>query len=315
MPVGPIRTQVYIDPLLSDVSIAYQNPGYVSDIIFPEVQVKHRTGKFFKYDKSKFRIANDLRAPGERSSRVTYGLSVTTYGPLQEHSLEQDIPDEDREEVMDPLSLDQDATENLTERILLRKDYDAYTILTTAATGYTNDSNGYTTLSGSSQWSDYANSNPIEDIRIGKDLVKARIMKMPNTLLMGYEVFSKLINHPQILERIKYSQLGVVTADLMAKVFNVDRILIAEAEQNTSNEADASDTMSYLFGKNAWLLYITPRPGVRTVSYGYTLRQGARKVMSWREDPIETDFIKVKDVYQHMVMAIEAAYRIVTAIA
>lgn len=314
MPVGPLRSQVYTDELMTDVSIAYTNESYVSDRIFPEVQVSKRTGLYFKYDKSKLRVENDLRSPGTRSNRVQYGLSQVAYGPLLEHSLEQAIPDEDREEAVAPLDLDQDATENLTERILLSKEKDCYTILTTAGTGYSNDANGYTTLSGTSQWSDYGNSDPIEDVRTAKDLVKKQLLKKPNALILGYEVFSVLMNHPQIIERIKYSQLGVVTPELMAKVFDVDYIIIAEAEENTANET-ATDSLSYIFGKNAWLAYITPAPGIRKVSYGYTLRKGARKVIRWREEEIETDFIKVKDVYEHKVMAIEAMHRFVTAVA
>jgi hypothetical protein len=314
MPVGPLRTQVYVDELLSDVSVAYQNESYISDIIFPEVMVKHRTGIYFKYDKSKFRVENDLRAPGERSQRVHYGLSQATYGPLIEHSLEQDIPDEDREEAVQPLNLDQDATENITERLLLSKEKNANTILTTAGTGYSNDSDGLTTLSGTSQWSDYANSNPISDVRNAMDRVKKKIMKKPNTLVLGYEVFSKLQDHPQILERIKYSQFGVVTPEILARVFNIERIIIAEAEENTANET-ATDSMAYVWGKNAWIMYITAKPGIRQVSYGYTLRKGPRKTLRWREEAIETDFVKVKDVYEHKVVAIEAAHRIATAIA
>lgn len=314
MEVGPLRTQVYTDPLLSDVSIAYTNPSYVADMVFPEIMVKSRTGLYFKYDKSKLRINNDLRAPGTRSNRVQYGLTQLAFGPLQEHSLEQAIPDEDREDAVAPLDLDTDATDNLTEMILLTKEYDAKRILTTAATGYTNSAEGYVTLSGTSQWSDYANSDPISVVRTAIDKVKKNILKKPNTLMLGYEVFSKLINHPAILERIKYSQLGVVTADLLSKVFDIEKVIIAEAEYNSAAEG-ATDSLSYLWGKDAWVLYITPKPGVRTISYGYTLRRGARVVKRWREEAEEQDVVKVKDIYEHKVMAIEAAYRIVSAVA
>lgn len=314
MPVGPLRTQVYADELMSNVSIAYTNESYVSDTLFPEVQVKHRTGLYFKYDKSKLRIDEDLRAPGTRANRVQYGLSQESYGPLLDHALEQAIPDEDREESVMPLDLDTDATENLTERILLSKENNAKTILTTAGTGYTNSSEGYVTLSGTTQWSDYANSDPVGDIRTGIDTVKKNILKKPNTLVLGYEVYSMLINHPAILERIKYSQLGVVTVELLAKVFDIEKVVIAEAEYNTAAEG-ATDSLSYLFGKNAWLMYITKKPGVRTISYGYTLRKGTRGVKRWREDDVEQDVIKVSDVYEHKVMAIEGCYRFVTPIA
>lgn len=314
MPVGPLNTQVYIDEILSNVSVAYKNPSYVADLIFPEVQVKHRTGQYFKYDKSKLRIENDIRAPGQRANQIHWGLTPVAYGPLKEHSFEAFIPDEDREEAVDPISLDNDTTEQLTEMILLTKENDAKTIMTTAGTGYTNDATGYLALTGTSKWSDYLNSDPITDVQTYKDVVKKSILKNPNALVLSYPVYSKLRNHPAILERIKYSQLGVVTAELMAKVFDIEKIIIAEAEYNTAAEG-ATDSLDYLWGKDAWLAYITPKPGIKQVSYGYTLRQLTRIIKRWRDEGIDTDYFRVKDVYQHYVMAIEACFRFVGAIA
>lgn len=314
MPVGPLNTQVYIDEILSNVSVAYSNPSYIADQIFPEVQVKHRTGQYFVYDKSKLRIESDLRAPGQRANQIHWGLTPAAYGPLLEHSFEAFIPDEDREEAVDPINLDSDTTEQLTELVLLSKENDAKTIMTTAATGYLNSASGYAALTGTSKWSDYANSDPIGDIQSKMDVVKKSILKKPNTLVLAYPVYSMLRNHPQILERIKYSQLGVVTPELMAKVFDIERILIAEAEYNSANEG-ATDSLDYLWGKDAWLAFVTAKPGIKQVSYAYTLRRGARVIKRWRDDSIDTDFFRVKDVYQHYVMAIEACFRFVGAIA
>lgn len=314
-PIGPIRSQLYVDPLLSDVSVSIKNENYVSDIIFPEVLVKKRTGIYFEYDKSKFKVEDDLRSPGTRANRVEYALTQKAYGPLQDHSLESSIPDEDRDEADEPLELETDAVENITERLLLSKEADAQTLLSTAGTGYTNDANGRTILSGTAQWSDYVNSDPISNVRTGMDKVKSQILKTPNTLLMGYEVFSKLQDHPDIIDRIKYSQLGVVTSELMSKVFNVARVVVADAAQNTAAENQTA-AMSYLWGKHAWILYITPKPGKRTVSYGYTLRKKpGRQVFRWREDGERADYIAVSDYYEHKVIAIEGCHRIVDAIA
>ena len=87
--MGPVQQQVYIDVVLGQISIAYQNENYIADTIFPQLMVQKRTGIYFVYDKSKFRQVNDYRAPRTRAQQVEYGLTQASYGPLLEHALEQ----------------------------------------------------------------------------------------------------------------------------------------------------------------------------------------------------------------------------------
>ena len=79
-PIGPLQSQMYADAILSQVSIAYQNAQYISDIIFPEVQVPHKTGLYYKYDKQKFRTVNDIRAPGTRAQGSGIGCTAARDG-------------------------------------------------------------------------------------------------------------------------------------------------------------------------------------------------------------------------------------------
>jgi hypothetical protein len=305
---GPQVGQVYIDPLLANISIAYQNDTYMADMIFPEVQVAKISGFYFVYDKSKFVVANDLRAPSTRANRVDYGLTKEPYGPLVEHSLEQDIPDEVVDQAMAPLDPNVDATENVTDRILLSKELDAFNQCTDTAVITQN-----VTLSGSSQWDQYATSDPIGDVKTARDTVKKAVLKMPNRLLLGYEVFSDLQNHPEIIERIKYSQLGVVTAELLAEIFVIEEVWIADAEQNVANENQDPD-MEYIWGKNAWVFYINPAPAIRKVSFGYTFRRGPRQVERWDERWVKAQFVRVTDWYEQKIVAAPAAYFIQNAI-
>lgn len=314
--VGPIQSQVYANAILSNVSIAYTNDENVmiADEIFPKVPVKFRTGIYFVYDKSKFRVANDLRSPGQEANVVTYGLTQATYGPLHDHMLKQAIEDELRDQAVAPLDPDIDATENVTSRIMLSKEYDAF-LKCTSGTYFTGSNK--VTLSGTDQWDDYANSDPIDDVRVGVDTVKAALVgKKPNTMVITYEVFSVLRNHPQILERIKYSQLGIITVDLLAAVFDIKRILVPDVMHNTGNAGQTETAMTYMWGKNVWLFYITPRPAIRTISWGFTLQKGDRQTLTWRDPRPDTfqDWVGVRQYYEHKVIAAAAGYWIATPI-
>lgn len=313
--IGPVQGQVYANAILSNVSISWTNMEnqLIADELFPMIPVKFRTGLYFVYDKSKFHIVNDLRSPGQQANVVEYGLTQQTYGPLLDHMLKQRVEDEIKDQAVTPLDPFIDATNNVTERMVLNKENDALTQMT-SSTNFTGSNK--TTLTGTSRWDDYVNSDPIGDVRTAVDGVKKAILgKRPNTLVITYEVYSVLRNHPQILERIKYSQLGIVTADLLAQIFDIGRVLIPDVVYNTANEAQ-TDAISYLWGKNVWVVYITPRPGIRTITFGYTLQKGARQTLTWRDPNPDafSDWVGVRQYYQQFVIAKEAAWWIATVI-
>jgi hypothetical protein len=310
MSLGPLQSNVYADAILSGVSVAYQNAQHISNEIFPEVQVPDRTGIYFKYGKDKFSAVNDVRAPGTYAQVVPYNLTQATYGPLLDHSLDARIEDEIAGMSSAPLDPAFDATEMLSEHLSVSKEVDAFNQVSNTSVVTQN-----ITLSGTDRWDDYSNSDPIGDIRAAVDTVKKATLKSAKdlTVVLGYEAFSVLRNHPQILERIKYSERGVITEEILASVFNVGRVLIGESESNSANMGQTA-SMSYIWGKNAWVLYSEAKPGIRKVSFGYTLRKGARQVFRFRDDRAETNFIRVKDYYQQHIMAADAGYYLATVV-
>lgn len=56
-----------------------------------------------------------------------------------------------------------------------------------------------TTLSGTSQWSDYANSDPVTAIDNAKETVRKASGKRPNSIFMSRPVFNKLRRHPKVI--------------------------------------------------------------------------------------------------------------------
>ncbi len=91
---------------------------------------------------------------------------------------------------------------------------------------------------------------------------------------MGYQTYRKLKHHPDILDRIKYTANLTVPANMvgpqtLAGLFGVDRILVAKAIRNTAVE-NATDAYGFFHGKNALLMYVSPRPSLLEATAGYT---------------------------------------------
>ena len=89
-----------------------------------------------------------------------------------------------------------DETETVTEKMLLDRENSAAALLTSTA-NLTNN----TTLAGTSQWSDYANSDPVGDIRTGRISIHQNTFKKANTLELGKPVWDILVDYPLIINR------------------------------------------------------------------------------------------------------------------
>jgi hypothetical protein len=305
----PTLYDIKFDPILSNVSVAYKNAEYVAEQVLPIVKVASSSGKYFVYDTSHLRKTESLRGMGASAREVDYGVSQSTAFNIKEHALQELVPDELVNQAPSPLSPEMDAVENVTEKLLVEKEYD----LSAYMASTTNISNN-TTLSGTDQWSDFANSNPVEDVRTGKSAIHAKIFRDPNVLLLSKQVYDKLIDHPDIVDRIKYSSLGVATPDLMARIFDVEKVIVGAAGYESATEGQAS-SMAYIWGKHAWLLYVTSRPAVKQISFGYHFQDAVRIVDKWYDKVRKGTFVRVTDRYTREIVSTDCAYLIYNAVA
>lgn len=304
-----VQQDVVVDPALSNVSIKYTNDTFIADMVFPVVKVSKQTGKYYIYDKSNLRVANTQRAAGSGANEVDFGLSLASFS-TDDHALKEFVADEIQDQADAALNPLIDATETVTEQLMLDREIKLATALADTANMTQN-----TTLAGTSQWSDYSNSDPIGDVRTARSTVHQNTFKKPNTLIMSKLVFDMLSEHPAIIERIKYSQLGVVTAELLARLFQVEKILVGEAGYNTANEGQ-TDSLSYVWGKHAIVAYITPQVRLKTLTLGYTFTYAERQVKRWRDEDREGTYVRIgKDNYVHKFVAPTAGYLIKNAIA
>jgi hypothetical protein len=313
--LGPLDTKLYKDQFLSNFSIGYENAMLIADRIFTELQVPAKSGTYLKHTKDKFKVINDIRAPGEYAQVVPWNTTEASYGPLLDHSLDMKLEDEVQETTQAPnnpipLSPGLDETEELSERQSVIKEIDAFNQCANTAVVTQN-----VTLSGTSRWGDYANSDPIGDMQTAVDTVAKATVKSAKelTVVMGYEAYSVLRNHPQILDRKKWSAMGTLQASDLAEVFGVKEVIIAESQYNSAGQG-VTDSMGYIWGKNAWVFYISEKTGRKVLTFGRTLRKGAKRVFRFRDDRAESEYIRLKDYYQQMIVAAEAGYVLKTVV-
>jgi|TARA_R110000787_G_scaffold4258_1_gene16510 hypothetical protein len=261
---NPTSFDVHVDAILTNMSVAYMQEAYafVASRAFPQVQVQKQTDKYFVYDQADFfRDQVQRRADGTQSAGTGYSLSTASYS-AEVYALHKDIGDQTRANADDPLDMDMDATRFLTQQMLIRQEVEWASAAFNTGIWGTDSTPGVL-------W-DAANSTPIANIETGKNAVLTATGYVPNTVIMSYKVFSALMDNADIVDRIKYTSVESVSEDLLARLFNVDRVLIMAGTYNTAaNGATAS--YSQIGDKDVLLCYTPDNPGLMQPSAGYTM--------------------------------------------
>lgn len=268
----PTRQQTHIDRALTEISVKYVQDAsvYIADKVFPIVPVQKQSDRYFMYKKEDwFRDDAEERALGTESAGGDYDIDNTPTYFCRKYAYHKDVFEEDRANTDDPLTPDIDATEFVTDKLLLRREiawasnYFIPGVWATDVKGVAAGPVGAQVL----QWSD-PNSTPIEDIRKYRTAVLSVTGKKPNVLVLGQEAYDALCDHPDILDRIKYTQRGVVTTDLLCTLFELDKILVASAIKNVAPKGQNA-VMQFIFGKSALLCYTIDKPSLKKATAGY----------------------------------------------
>lgn len=315
---------VHIDVALSNISVGFPNNGMVGDALAPVVRVNKQSDLYYTFGREGWLPEDDYRAPGSEAVEIP-GLAVSTTPYFcNERAMQIAITDEERQNADTPLSPDRDGVELVTSKLLLRRELRIKTAVHTTGNYHTGHS---TTLSGTDQWSDYVNSDPIGDMKTALRKVHSVLFMEPNLAVIPYEVMSILEDHPDFIERIKYSQPGVITADIIASVVGLQRIIVPGLGYNSAANPNAAVSLGYLWAKNVVFAWVPPRAGLKTPAFMYEFNwrfPGGREQVAirWRENPRESDIVRVKRRYDHQFIAVDggtggsiAGYLIVNAIA
>ena len=311
---APTQSDLHVNVPLTNVSVAYMQSAdtYIADKVFPKVPVRKQSDLYWKYSKSDWRRTDVARrAPGTESPGVGWNFDTDSYF-AHVYAVHKDIDDQLRANADSNFNMDRDATEFVTNQLLLKRDLDWNG--TYFKSGVWN-----TDLAGGTdfgQWSD-AGSDPIGDVAQYVVDFRRETGFAPNIMILGAEVMKALKQHPDIIDRIKYTQRGIVTEDLIATLFGVEQLYTSYATVSTGPQIPDARTQdaaaSYDFitnAKSALLLYAPSTPSLMTPSAGYTFTwsgylggnsQGIR-VKRFRMENIASDRIEAECTYDMKVV-------------
>jgi len=290
----PGSGDVHVDQLLTNVSVGYKNQFYIADQIFPAVLVQKRSDIVPKYGKSAW-FRDEAKELGEREPPPVsgYNVDVSDTYYCREYGFGHFIGDARRDNTDNPFDAVRDGAEWVTDKLMLKSERMFVTDFWKTGVWGTDEVGG----ADFTKWSTYASSTPIVDLRGWVRTIRRSLGGLtPNTLVLGDLTFDTLADHPNLLDRIKYSSSSsspaLVTTNLIAQLIGIERVLIGQSLYTDDPEgtAEASVTYTPLWDDDALLLYVAPRPSLFTPSAGYTFvwrtAFGGPRYIKRRRDPI-----------------------------
>jgi hypothetical protein len=316
----PTLSEVHVDQALTDYSAAlFQDlGGSVASQAFSNRNVAQQSNNFHIYTAADLhRTDAQKRAPNTSAARKRYGLSTGQYfcdvWALAYDVSEQEVANQDA-----VLDAEQDAAKVIMEDLIMTEDNEwAATAFVTGVWG--------TSVAGATnftQWDDAA-STPIEDQRVGIRTVLSNTGKKPNKVVYGFQTWSDgLVDHPDLLDRIKHTQTGVVTEDLLAQVLGLDRVIVAETIRNSAQEGIA-ESAGFILGDNALLLHapdnVGPRQATAGIRFNWSGLLGAASGVRTKRFDIPQDdaFPRVESdmAFDHHVQTAALGYALIDTIA
>ena len=257
-----------VDPILTTVAQGHQNNELVAQYLFPVVPVAQRGGRIIQFGKEDFRLYNTGRTPGANTKRVQYGYQGNPYA-LEDHSLEGAVPFELMQEANSAPGIDmgRNAVSRTQNIVLLKSEVDAATIARDTANYAAANK---VTLTGTSKWSDHTGtSDPSADIETAKEAIRAATGKRPNVVVLSPKAFNACKQHPKIIDRIKYTGRDSVTADMLATLWDVKKVVVGDGIYE-----DQTGKLTDVWGKDVVVAYteIGTLADAGLPSYGYTYR-------------------------------------------
>lgn len=268
----PKMQDAHIDRAMTNISVAYLQDAsaFIADKVFPIVPVRRQSDVFYVYNKGDFmRDEAQVRGAGTESAGGDYGVAASDPYHCRKHAFHYDVTEEERANYDEPLNADTDATEFVSQKMLIRREMEwASKFFKTGVWGTEITGTDSNPSSGQAIKWNLATSNPILDITNAAVQMASETGYRPNTLVLSPFAFNALKNHEDILDRIKYTQKGIVTTDLLATLFEVQHVYVAWSVVNSAAKG-AADSVSFIMGKHALLCYANPSPALRKPSAGY----------------------------------------------
>ncbi|TGY49729.1 inorganic pyrophosphatase [Rodentibacter caecimuris] len=304
MPAHNLQALRVQDPVLTKLAQGYYNLELIGETLMPTVEIDKEAGKIPQFGRLAFRLPSTVRSLRGTSNRLDPEDITAIDVALEEHDVEYAIDYREENEAI--FSLRQFALTTTQDVIALGREKEVATL---ALDESKYEAGNKITLSGSSKITDKS-ADIFGMFDTGIRAVKRAIGRKPNVCVIAGDVWAALKEHPAVIEKLKYSQVAIVTPEVFAKLIGIDTVKIGEAVYEENNQ------LKDIWSDAIVLAYVAPRSTERkgTVyepSYGYTVRRhNGLFVDTYKENGGKIEVIRTTDIHKPHLVGASAGYLI-----
>ncbi|MDG6331195.1 inorganic pyrophosphatase [Glaesserella parasuis] len=292
------------DPVLTELAQGYHNNKLVGETLMPTVEIEKEAGKIPQFGRLAFRLPTTVRSLRGTSNRLDPEDITAIDVSLEEHDVEYAIDYREENEAI--FSLRQFALNTTQDVIALGREKEVATL---ALNESKYDTANKIALSGTSKFT-HKDADIFGIFDTGIRAIKRSIGRKPNVCVIAGDVWAALKEHPKVIEKLKYSQVAIVTPEVFAKLIGIDTVKIGEAVYE--HESQLKD----IWSDAVVLAYVAPRSaqGKGTVyepSYGYTVRRNKGLfVDTYKENGGKIEVVRTTDIHKPHLVGASAGYLI-----
>lgn len=309
----PTISQGRVDVPLTNVLQAYTNQEFLAPMILPSVPVVDESGKIGALENNHLRVYSSKRSLYDESEhRMEFKYTMDDSYQIEYYDREVYLPDRLKNNTRSPFDARRDAGFSVMNTLMLERENALAVALHSTAVLTQN-----TTLSGTSQFSDFANSNPDTVIETGRTAIFEATGREANSMLISRKTFNTLKRHPFFLEMVRGISVldGAKLATLMKDFFELENLYVSKGIKITSNEGQ-TETKGKVWQDDIVLFYKPQRVSLFEPSFGYQITlAGGNLRTDIRRHPLDIgDVVRVFNAYQDKILDTNCGYLIKDAV-
>jgi hypothetical protein len=272
--------------------------GFIGLQVLPLFTVARQTANF-----SKVKVASLLaerlttRAPGGGYARQDWEFEQDSYETV-ERGAEEVLDDRERAIYSYTLDFERIAAMRAMDAVL--RDMERRIA---AAVFNTGTFTGALTTAVTVAWTNPSTATPIDDMFAAHNTFKANAGVLPNALVINDVTFRALQRCDQVIDQLKYSGVDDpkrVTASMLAALFNIDRIIVANTQRNSALQGQTATFANIWGSTQAMVCRIATSQDLKEPCLGRTFHwtgdgssEGGTAEM-YRDERVRADIMRVR---------------------
>jgi hypothetical protein len=304
-----IKSSATANPVLSALFQKFrQNMGsFVGMQLAPVFNTGEQSAKYYVFGDENERDIPDLkgRAPSSPYPRTSITLSDDSFDCVN-RGIEIPVDDNERAKYADAFAADAAAMRRAALIVSINHEKRVKTLATSGAV---------TSSSPSTKWDAASGSDPLGDVDTAREAIYTATGGEANVMIINRAVYNVLREHAAILDKYKHTQPGIITSELLANVFGVQRLIVAGALENTANEGQTA-TPAQIWGDSVILAIASNSPDLESPNFMRTFnwsdRSGPNGVLveTYREDAVESDIHRAKQHTDEKITGASLGYHL-----